>query len=74
MEFQSASLQTFSNGLPHFLGFLLRLAVRDEVSEEESWTSKPSCTGACLITYCHYISVTQQSVPAIADAGSGAWG
>jgi hypothetical protein len=24
-------LQTFSDGLPHFLGFLLRLAVRDDI-------------------------------------------
>src|SRR5437667_4360167 len=31
IEFQSASLQTFSDGLPHFLGFLLRLAVRDDI-------------------------------------------
>jgi hypothetical protein len=31
MEFQSTSLQTLSDGLPHFLGFLLRLAVRDDI-------------------------------------------
>jgi hypothetical protein len=31
MDFQSASLQTLSDGFPHFLGFLLRPAVRDDI-------------------------------------------
>src|SRR5258705_11729244 len=31
MEFQSTALQSCSDGLPHFLGFLLRSAVCDDI-------------------------------------------